>query len=286
MIAHHILLSTEENKIIPNGTIVEVNGYNMHLYSEGNLQSGFPPLVFMSGAGTVSPVYDFKPLYSLLSDYHIIVVEKIGYGYSDIVDAPRDIDTMVNETREALKLAGKNGPYILIPHSMSGLEALYWAQKYPDEIRAIIGIDMATPEVYDHLKVNSVIYSFLGFLAKIGFQRIPFIYPINTKGLTTEEQDQLKYLTYRNAINKTMANESEYVYGNAGKVKETEYPKIPILLFSSDGHEMGNYWVKCQENLANITGARLIILNCGHYIHQFEAEKVSEEIKIFLKTYE
>jgi pimeloyl-ACP methyl ester carboxylesterase len=283
IIVHHILLSGEKSKIISNGTIVEVNGYNMHVYSVGKLESEFSPLVFMSGAGTVSPVYDFKPLYSLLSDYHIIVVEKIGYGYSDIADAPRDIDTMLNETRGALKLTGKEGPYILVPHSMSGLEALYWAQKYPDEIKAIIGIDMATPEVYEHLKVNSAVYAFLGFLAKTGIQRISFVYPISTKGLTPEEQGQLKYLTYRNAINKTMANESKCLFTNAKKVKETEYPKIPCLLFSSDGSEMGDYWVKCQEDFAKITGAELIKINCGHYIHQFEAEKLSEEIKLFLE---
>jgi pimeloyl-ACP methyl ester carboxylesterase len=279
-------LSVEKNKIIPNGDIVEINGYNIHIYSEGKLQNEFPSLVFMSGAGTVSPVYDFKPLYSLLADYHIIVVEKVGYGYSDIVDADRDIDTMLDETREALRLAGENGPFIIIPHSMSGLEALYWAQKYPDEIKAIIGIDMAVPEVYEYIKVNPAIYTFFGILAKTGFQRIPFIYPISGKGLTPEEQDQLKYLTYRNALNKTMSNETKYVYSNAGKVKETEYPKIPCLLFSSDGSEMGDYWVKCQEALAKTTDARLIKLNCGHYIHQFEPDKVSEEIKIFLKMFE
>lgn len=58
----------------------------------------------MSGGGTCFPVLDFKSLYSLLSDeYKIVVVEK----------------------------AGLQAPYILFPHSMSGIEALYWAQQYP-----------------------------------------------------------------------------------------------------------------------------------------------------------
>jgi hypothetical protein len=110
---HRINLYTEKNKLVPNGDVIEVHGHKMHIYSEGKFQNDFPSLVFMSGGGTAAPVYDFKPLYSLLSDYHIIVVEKIGYGYSDIVDEARDIDTMLNETREVLKCAGKNGPYIL-----------------------------------------------------------------------------------------------------------------------------------------------------------------------------
>jgi pimeloyl-ACP methyl ester carboxylesterase len=283
---HHLNLYTEKKKLVPSGDIVEVHGHKMHIYSEGRFQNNFPSLVFMSGGGTAAPVYDFKPLYSLLSDYHIIVVEKLGYGYSDIMDEARDIDTMLNETREALKYAGKNEPYILIPHSMSGLEALYWAQKYPDEIRAIIGIDMAMPEAYNYYKVNSMQYKFLRIGAIIGLQRIPFIYPISTKGLTLEEQNQTKYLTYRNAVNKVFINEIEYVYKNAEKVKESDYPKIPMLLFSSDGAEIGNFWVKCQEDFANTMNARLIQLNGGHYIHQFEPEKIAEECKIFLKILE
>lgn len=49
---------------VPNGQMVEVNGYNMHVYVEGE---GDTTLVFMSGGGTYSPVLDFKSLYSLLS---------------------------------------------------------------------------------------------------------------------------------------------------------------------------------------------------------------------------
>lgn len=61
----------------------------MSIYVEG---SGSKTLVFLSGAGTCSPILDFKSLYSLLSDdYRIVVVEKFGYGYSDVVDEDRNI---------------------------------------------------------------------------------------------------------------------------------------------------------------------------------------------------
>lgn len=60
------------------------------------------------------------------NDYQIAVVEKAGYGFSDISDIDRDIDTILFETRESLNKAGiKNNRYILFPHSMSGIEALY-----------------------------------------------------------------------------------------------------------------------------------------------------------------
>lgn len=66
------------------GQYVEIDGANMNIYTEG---SGDQTLVFMAGANTPAVIYDFKPLFSLLSDtYRIAVIEKFGYGYSDDAD--------------------------------------------------------------------------------------------------------------------------------------------------------------------------------------------------------
>ena len=93
--------------LTPLGELVEVNGNNMSVYTEGN---GDKTLVFMSGGGTCSPILDFKSLYSLLNnEYKIAVVEKFGYGFSDVVDESRDIDTILSETRMALKKADVEG---------------------------------------------------------------------------------------------------------------------------------------------------------------------------------
>ena len=144
---HQIMLKVEEPLRAPLGQLVEVDGHKMSVYAEG---SGDKTLVFLSGSETPSPILDFKSLYSLLSDTHkIVVVERFGYGFSDVVDTPRDIDTVLEETRAALVAAGVNGPYVLCPHSMSGLEALYWAQQYPEEVEAIVGLDMAVPDAYE-----------------------------------------------------------------------------------------------------------------------------------------
>ncbi len=69
------------------------DGNKLHVYTKGE---GDTTLVFMSGLGTSSPVYDFKVLYNKLSnDYRIAVVERAGYGWSDISSSSRDIDTVV-----------------------------------------------------------------------------------------------------------------------------------------------------------------------------------------------
>ena len=135
------------DSLTPNGVFAEVLGHKIHVFRTGDVNK--PKLVFLSGSGTTVPSLDFKILYSKLSDrYRIIVIEKFGYGYSDLFEGPVDIDSVVNYQREALKRIGETGPFILLPHSMSGIEAIRWIQLYPDEVTALIGIDMATPKTY------------------------------------------------------------------------------------------------------------------------------------------
>ena len=58
---------------------VEINGHKIHIFRAG-VKDG-PSLVFMSGSGTVAPVYDFKILYEkLVSDYRVIVIDKFIFA--------------------------------------------------------------------------------------------------------------------------------------------------------------------------------------------------------------
>ena len=146
-IYHQIRLKKERSIINHTlGQFVEVDGHNMNIYTEG---SGNKTLVFLSGFGTPSPVLDFKPLYTRLSDkYRIVVIEKFGYGYSDEYEGDRSVDTTVDQNRLALEILGIEGPYILVPHSAGGIEAIWWAEHYPDEVEAIIGLDSNVPSQY------------------------------------------------------------------------------------------------------------------------------------------
>jgi len=288
-INHTIHLKKEAEYISPLGQIVEVDGHNMSVYVEGE---GDTVLVFMSGGGTCSPILDFKSLYSLLSDdYKIAVVEKFGYGFSDVIDKSRDIDAVLEDTRAALTAAGMTAPYVLCPHSMSGLEALYWAQKYPDEVTAIIGLDMSVPQYYHSMNINIPLMRIASWAANIGVTRlIPGISEseaIKHGTLSDEEKEIYKAVFYNRTATVTMINECESVKANAQKVSDMEIPQLPMLMFISDGSGGTGFdketWRKIQiEYIAKVDGGRYIELDCPHYIHDYEYETISTEIGVFL----
>ncbi len=288
-INHQVHLKMETELRSPLGQIVEVDGHNMSVYIEG---TGDMTLVFMSGGGTCSPILDFKSLYSLLSDRYIIaVVEKFGYGFSDIVDKSRDIDSMLEDTRAALKEAGLTPPYILCPHSMSGLEALYWAQKYPNEVSAIIGLDMAVPEYYDSMNINVPLMRAASWAANMGVTRfIPKISDsdaVKYGTLSDMEKEIYKAVFYSRTATVTMINETESVKENAKKVNNAGVPQLPMLLFISDGSGGTGFdkdtWRKIAiEYLSKVDDGKYIELDCPHYIHNYEYKKISESIITFL----
>jgi pimeloyl-ACP methyl ester carboxylesterase len=266
-----------------NGELVSINGHKIHVYREGRV--GLPTIILMSGHCTVSPVYDFKVLYEkLLHNFRVIVIEKFGYGYSDICDSPCDIDTLVSIQRQALVALGETGPYILAPHSMSGIEAIRWKQKFPDEVSAIVGIDMATPlsfSVWTEEEIRKTVR-----LMKVlrGLSLASILSSVSDLSLTEDELKQHKLLKKRNTFNSCCINEAKEVLNNARVVGEDGDIQCPTLLFSSNGEDQERDWVLNQQRFATVMGARLISYDCGHYIHHFKSDDMAREIIKFANS--
>lgn len=285
---HRLRLAQERALRAPLGTLVEVDGHHMCVYTEGE---GDKTLVFLSGGGTCSPILDFRSLYATLTDrYRIVVVEKFGYGFSDTVDRERDIATILQDTRAALAGAGLRGPYVLCPHSMSGLEALYWAQQYPQEVEAIIGLDMAVPAMYEDYSIHMPMLRLSQLAARLGVTRllpgIALSDAIQYGTLSAAEKAIYRAVFYDKTATVTMLNEVRSVKANAELVQRGGVPQVPMLLFASNGEGTGwdaDTWLAYQRSFAaQAADGRLVCLPCPHYVHDHAYRSISGEIRAFL----
>ena len=289
-IRHRVMLEGEKDLITPPGQMVDVDGHKMHVYSVGE---GDKTLVLMAASGTVCPSLDFKNLYSELGDdYRVVVVEKFGYGYSDTVNRPRDVRSVLSDTREALKDVGIDGPYILCPHSYSGLEALYWAQTYPDEVEAIIGLDMAFPEAYNYTKGGILVkpyYLAQHGLIDLGIGRFFSDDSFLPEGDFLSEVEEKTYIALVNRVanNIDVAEEASEAKDSAAIVASGIKPDVPMLLFVSEKKLDGSneLWKQIAYDYADgLDSVTFVELDCGHYIFHYEPEKISEEIDAFLQN--
>ena len=269
------------------GQMVEVDGHDMCVYFEGE---GDHTIVFMSGWGEPSPIYDFKALYKELSDdYRIVVIEKFGYGFSDEAQGRRSFYTILRQDREALEKAGINGPFVLCPHSLSGLEAILWAQEYPDEVEAIVGLDMmvANANVQAKNKVlNDLVMDINSFAKNVGLLRL--IDPDTTGTLTEEERKTVKALYCRDTANDTVRNERdvENIKEVSIAIYSTPLPTVPTIQYITEEDE-DDIWIVSAQKLADASqDGHVVKLDCGHYVHHYEYERIAKDMKDLIEGLE
>ena len=284
---HRISLEKEQASLTPVGQQVLVNGHKINVYVEGD---GPETIVFLSGASIASPILDFKNLTDFLSkNYKIVVVERAGYGYSDDSNQSRDVMEVLSETRQALSQANVTGPFIILSHSMASLESLAWQEKYPDEVKALVGLDWALPSSYEDLKDNQALLTVAYWSSKIGLLRyFPESFYIKNPTLTETERNQYKLLAYKQLLSQAMLHESRLVKENAKKVSPSINPKIPTLLLVSNGEgttfsqsEWQHYAEKFASDQSNV---QVIYLDSPHDLYHYQSHEVITRIEEFLEN--
>ncbi|MEV5029257.1 alpha/beta fold hydrolase [Paenibacillus sp. LPE1-1-1.1] len=276
----------------PVGKLYEVAGSKMHLYTEGE---GDTTIVFASGWGTVNPYADFSPLYEgLKSHAKIAVYDRFGYGYSDMTDRKRDIDTITNEIHELLLVSGQKPPYVFAAHSLGSLEAIRYAQRFPEEVKGILLTEGGSPEYYktspeltfipwihSGLRTTGLLralYHFNGFPEWVANQS-------NGDMLLTEERKELnRKATLLKVGNRNMRDEIRQSRENAEIVLAGGKPlNIPLTVLTAD------YFGKLADDRAwkdneaalpswSVSGKQIIVQDSSHYLHSYHPELVVDEL--------
>lgn len=291
MFVYNRIMLSKEDKLLENypGQLVEVDGHNMNVFVEGE---GTHTLVFLSPSQDTSPAISFKPLYSKLSDdYRVAVVEKFGYGMSDVVDTERDYETMVDECRNALEKAGVEAPYILCPYSKSGVDTLIWAQKYPDEVEAVVSIDMAFPEHFDKMGIDTkqlkTSSTFMDVARATGIIRL-FVPDSAFSPLHSDDDIKLERALVCRKFGNHIINYDEIVTlpDACELIKSNPFPDKPMLLFLTNGvTEMDTEtWQEIAHSYADDLEVKTFTaFDCTHYeIIEKESEQMSQDIKDFI----
>lgn len=284
---HQFSLRNESKLLTPIGKQVTVNGHRMNVSVKGE---GSETIVFLSGAGIASPILDFKNLSDSLSKkYKVVVVERAGYGFSEDSDRSRDVMEVLSETRQALAQAHVSGPYVIISHSMASLESLAWQEKYPNEVKALIGLDWALPASYEDLKEHPTLITLAYWTSKIGLLRyFPESFYIKNPTLTETERQQYKLLAYKQLMSQAMLHESRLAKENAKKVPSSINPKIPALLLVSNGEGTSfsqSEWQRYAERFASDqSNVQVVYMDAPHDLYHYQSNAIVSRIKEFLEN--
>lgn len=298
----------------PPGEMVEVDGHKIHVYITGK-EDAEHTILFLHGTGMADAAIAMQPLWAELSeDYRIVYVDRPGNGYSEAGCRDKSIAKLTDETRAAIADAGIEGSFILFAQTTSGIEANYWAKSYPDEVEAVIGLDMAYSEEYDTYDNEEGGFKYMMYLfSKIGVTRhIDSAYPEDRYNLYSDKQIIIrKALISRGSYTKDMYEEDKVIGDNAREVEKLGFMEdIPVLALLSNpikepylstdadaqsvyNSMKGNYpdydfetaYNKSQmEYLGQFPNVEYVEIPGPSTLYSYVPEQMAEEIKSFIKS--
>ncbi|CUH66067.1 2-hydroxymuconate semialdehyde hydrolase [Thalassovita autumnalis] len=123
-----------EKDFPPEGEFIDVDGRKVHVVVKG--ESG-PDVVLIHGLSGNSRDFTHSLADRLASSYRVLVMDRPGMGYTDIL--PSD-NSIVEQARVLKKAAGALGAHlpIVVGQSYGGSVALAWAARFPNRLAALV----------------------------------------------------------------------------------------------------------------------------------------------------
>jgi pimeloyl-ACP methyl ester carboxylesterase len=182
-------------------------------------------------------------------------------------------------------------PYVLAGHSIAGFYMLDYANRYPAEVAAVIGIDPTVPKATEgpvELPLQGAgwerMLSVTG-VARAVLAVAPGLGEPDGDAYTPEERERIRLMTSWNLGNQAVSDETARISNNAADLRGVTYPDaLPVLAFVSGAGsaEEPARAEALEVLLKNVKRHQIIPLPGGHYLHWTQAKPMAEAIRNFL----
>jgi pimeloyl-ACP methyl ester carboxylesterase len=96
---------------------------------------------------------------TLAETTQVCAFDRAGNGFSDPGPLPRTTAAIVVDERAMLKAAGIKGPYVLVGHSMAGLDVRLYASLHRKDVAGLVLVDPSSPHQQDRVRAVAPISS-------------------------------------------------------------------------------------------------------------------------------
>jgi pimeloyl-ACP methyl ester carboxylesterase len=133
----------EDQRMLPYvepGQLVDIGGRRINLHCTG---ADGPTVILMAGIFSWSVVW-YKTQPVIAQKTRVCAFDRAGYGFSDPGPRPQILSDVVDDLHAALNAGPIPGPYVLVGHSLGGIEARLYAQRWPKEVVGMVLVDTAS----------------------------------------------------------------------------------------------------------------------------------------------
>jgi pimeloyl-ACP methyl ester carboxylesterase len=261
----------------PDDRMVNIGTHRLHIYCTGQ---GSPTVVMDTGFGDAAD--KLHPIQARIAqETRICVYDRAGYGLSEPGPLPRHGRQVAGELKLLLEKASIPGPYLLVGHSLGGLNVQVFANQYPKLVAGMVLIEppplpfilgQQFPDLYQRAKQEAPNMLAMAEQARKAskLQEASFF-----ETLASEHGMMLSETARQLAAVESFGNMPLIVMG-AGQ---------PQPAFGDQAQAFQQFWIEQSQALArkSTRGAFVLVQESGHYIYLDAPDSVLEAIRQVIK---
>jgi carboxyl-terminal processing protease len=255
---------------------VSIGTHRLHIRCMGK---GSPTVVIDTGVGdTMERWQDFQ--FQAAEITRVCTYDRAGYGSSEPGPLPRTSQRTAEELKQLLKKAHVEGPYVLVGHSLGGLNMQVFADRYPDLVAGLILLD-PTPLPFITGQVFPELYRMLEQ------QTVELQRTVEAMRQSTDAEAQAK----ANYLEAVASENAELISESASQVAAIEsFGDIPLIVigsgkpnpaFGAEARAFQQFWIEQDLKLAikSTNGKFGLVPESSHYLHEDAPEVVLDAIR-------
>lgn len=253
------------------GKTIDLGTHGLYYELHG---SGKPTVVVDVGVG--EPFQSWSAVVAELSKTtSVFVYDRAGYGRSGMGPLPRDAGSEAADLHALLRKADIKGPYVLVGHSLGGLNMQVFAREQAADVAGLVLLDppprgWLAGEAFVGLK-----QMFLKVTADLG------------KEAQAAERARDESEARRAPFLRTVASEHGEMFGRTARqvLAVTSFGTLPTVviasgrpnpMFGAEAEAFQKYWIEESRKLAGLSARGEFVLaeRSGHQIHRDAPELV------------
>lgn len=261
-------------------TMVDLGTHSLHIRCVGR---GRPAIVIDTGHGDVAAKWH-EVQDQLAAKSRVCTYDRAGYGRSEPGPLPRHSRQAASELKRLLEKGGVEGPYVLVGHSLGGLNAQVFAGAYPELVAGLVLVDPPP----------------LGFIAPTGSQEPAFP---GLRQMAVDQAAELSATAQRAQASTDPAakGQADYLAAIASELTMflsesaeqaagiESFGDLPLTVvaagrpnpaFGEQAEAFQQFWIEQSRGLAHKStdGAFVLAAESSHQVHEDAPEQVVEAV--------
>jgi pimeloyl-ACP methyl ester carboxylesterase len=261
----------------PPGQLVDVGGYRLHINCTG---TGSPTVVIDAGLGDWSTSWGGYVQPEVAKTTRVCTYDRAGMGWSEAGPLPRDAAQFAKELHTLLQNANIPGPYVMVGHSLGGLEVRVFVHDYSSEVAGVVLIESMNPKqltqsptVQAQSESQSQPFSFQAMLARFGIARLLVKLPGIAPSVPVNEEAYYP-LYVRPQYLQATTNESQGMPASGVQAAAVKtFGDLPLIVLTAKLNNIPG-WQEWQTELLQLSSnsQQLFAENSGHNVQAEEPE--------------